>query len=406
MHTHFDTALCSECSAVVPCEVVVEQDAVHLQKTCPTHGVHQVLISTDPAYWRICCDARACETPTKSQASPHMIILEAIDECDLSCPMCIAASTAGSGNARPRIELIERVARLASKLGKLKLVMVSGGEPTLHPEILEILTDLCLYADQVMLITNGVRVAKDPSFVSSLSKLGPKFQVYLQFDSLNPNVLKTLRGKDYTNIRRDAMTNLNLYNVATTLICVVKRGQNEREVGDIVRLATSYRNIIGVTFQPIRASGRHAEFDYEEHSITLSEVRRQLMADLNCSGMDIIPHPLNPERIAIGYFATNIWPMHPLTSTIFGNAASSDLSEEKSLYLDSLETRELFGDRPTLRVTVISFLDRFDYSRKSSLQGGIVFLADNEEIVPLDQRFITLPSASQSISSTKQRSVS
>lgn len=394
MHTPTDTALCNKCSAEVQCEVVEEQDAVHLRKTCPTHGTHQVLLSTDPAYWRTCCDARDRVPLQSPRASPHMIILEAIDECDLSCPMCIAASTAGSGNARPRVELIERVARLASKIGKLKLVMVSGGEPTLHPEILEILTDLCLYADQVMLITNGVRVAKDPSFVSSLSTLGPKFQVYLQFDSINPSVLKALRGKDYTSLRRDALTNLNAHNVATTLVCVLKRGQNERELGDIVKLATSYRNIIGVTFQPIRSSGRHAEFDYEKHSITLSEVRRQLMVDLNCLERDIVPHPLNPERIAIGYFATDSWPMPPLTSAVFRNTDSSDLSDEKSLYLDFLETRDLFGDRPMLRVTIISFLDRFDYSRKSSLRGGIVFLTDNEEIVPLDQRFLSAPTAS------------
>lgn len=405
MHTPSDKALCNECSAEVQCEVVEDKDAVHLRKICPTHGTHQVLLSADPAYWRTCCDVRARNASSIQRSSPHMIILEAIDECDLSCPMCIAASTVGSGNARPRVELIERVARLTSKVGKLQLIMVSGGEPTLHPEIVEILNDLCQHADQVMLITNGVRIATDQSFVASLSKLGSKFQAYLQFDSMNPEVLQSLRGKDYTWVRSKALANLKDNEVATTLVCVVKRGQNEKEMGDIVRLASSFKNIVGVTFQPIRSSGRHADFSYEEHSITLSEVRRQLLIDLDYSEMDIVPHPLNPERIAIGYFTTESWPLRPITSAVFNETNLADESKEFSLYLDSSEMRQHCSGRPTLRVTIISFLDRFDYSRQFSLQGGIVFLTDNEEIVPLDQRFLFSSAASQPISFTKPRSI-
>lgn len=405
MRTPSDKALCNECSAEVQCEVVEDQDAIYLRKTCPTHGTHQILLSADPAYWHTCCDVRARNASAIQRSSPHMIILEAIDECDLSCPMCIAASTVGSGNARPRVELIERVARLTSKVGKLQLIMVSGGEPTLHPEIVEILSDLCQYADQVMLITNGVRIATDQSFVASLSKLGAQFQAYLQFDSMSPDVLQSLRGKDYTNIRREALANLEMYNVATTLVCVVKRGQNEREIGEIVKTASRFRNILGVTFQPIRSSGRHADFNYEEHSITLSEIRRQLLNDIGCSEMDIVPHPLNPERIAIGYFTTESWPLHPITSAVFNETNLADKSKKLSLYLDASEIREFFGLRPTLRVTIISFLDRFDYSRQFSRQGGIVFLTDNEEIIPLDQRFLFSSPASQPFSLTNPRSV-
>lgn len=395
MRTTNDAALCNICSAEVPCQVEQELDAVYLKKDCPVHGKHQVVLSTDPNYWRNSCKVRVSNMLKNLQYSPHMVILEAIDECDLSCPMCIAASTSGSGNARPRKDLVNRVARLASSTGKLKLIMVSGGEPTLHPEIIGILTDLCSYADQVMLITNGVRIAEDQLFAKALATIGSKFQVYLQFDSMNPNVLKALRGQDYTNIRRNALLNLHLYNVATTLVCVIKRGQNESEMGKIIKLAAEYRNIKGVTFQPVRSSGRHADFNYHEHSITLSEVRTRLIEDLGCSGENIVPHPLNPERIAIGYFATECWPMRPLTSKIL---------QTHSLYFDSNETNEQFGDIATLRVTIISFLDRFDFTRESSLQGGVVFLTDDEKVVPFDQKFLKISYENQQV--TKQRSIS
>jgi 7,8-dihydro-6-hydroxymethylpterin dimethyltransferase len=334
-----------------------------------------------------------------------MLILEIIDECDLSCPTCIAASTVGSGNARPRAQLIERIARLTSRVGTLPLIMVSGGEPTLHPEVMEILGDLRQYADQVMLITNGVRIAVDESFAASLTSLGPKFQVYLQFDSMNPEALMSLRGKDYTKIRRDALTNLQLHNVATTLICVVKRGLNDKEVGEIVRLASTFKNIVGVTFQPIRSSGRHADFSYQEHSISLSEVRRQLLIDLNFSEKDIIPHPVNPERIAIGYFTTAEGPLRSVTTTVFDEINLLKEQEKTPLYLNNDQIHEHGGGLPTLRVAIISYLDRFDFSQKFSRQGGIAFLTDDEKIVPLDQRFLFAPPANQPISLTYLRRV-
>jgi len=166
-----DLAICDKCSAEIPCNQLSQGTNVYLQKTCSIHGSQQTILSTDGDYWQLCCEKRKQNDLGVSQESVHMLILEVIDECDLSCPTCIAASTVGSGNARPRTVLISRVERLVSKVGKLPLIMVSGGEPTLHPEILEILSDLSEYADQVMLITNGVLISSDANFTDSLSKL-------------------------------------------------------------------------------------------------------------------------------------------------------------------------------------------------------------------------------------------
>ena len=37
----------------------------------------------------------------------------------------------------------------------------------------------------------------------------PIFEIYLQFDSLNLEVLKELRGEDLTEVRKTAIENLN-----------------------------------------------------------------------------------------------------------------------------------------------------------------------------------------------------
>ena len=69
--------------------------------------------------------------------------------------------------------------------GNAEILQLSGGEPTLHPQILEILgyarsTKLAY----VMLNTNGLRLAADELFVRKLARSWADFEVYLQFDGL------------------------------------------------------------------------------------------------------------------------------------------------------------------------------------------------------------------------------
>ena len=112
-----------------------------------------------------------------------------------------------------------------------------------------------------MLNTNGIRIAEDPAFVDALAELRPGFEVYLQFDSLNDDALKNLRGAALSRIRRQALANLEARNISTTLVCTVKRGVNDDEIGDIVRHALKYNCVRGVTFQPVQDAGRNEGFD-------------------------------------------------------------------------------------------------------------------------------------------------
>ena len=45
-----------------------------------------------------------------------------------------------------------------------------------------------------------------------------------------------LRGRDLTEIRMKALEELNRVNLSTTLVVTVEKGQNEDEIGEIIRL--------------------------------------------------------------------------------------------------------------------------------------------------------------------------
>src|SRR5580698_2120154 len=74
---------------------------------------------------------------------------------------------------------------LIASEGEPDLVQISGGEPTLHPDLFAILDAVrARPIRHVMINTNGLRLARDPDFVARLAEQKRGLEIYLQFDSL------------------------------------------------------------------------------------------------------------------------------------------------------------------------------------------------------------------------------
>jgi hypothetical protein len=139
--------------------------------------------------------------------------------------------------------------------GEPEAVQLSGGEPSIHPEILEMLRaardrEIPL----VMLNTNGIRLARDPRFAPALAELG--VHVYLQFDGLREETQLAIRGRDLTEEKLRALDRCAEAGVSVSLAAAVERGVNEGEVGEIVRFGIDHPAVTGVFFQPVTHSGR------------------------------------------------------------------------------------------------------------------------------------------------------
>jgi uncharacterized radical SAM superfamily Fe-S cluster-containing enzyme len=86
------------------------------------------------------------------------------------------------------VEEVERMLDIiVANEGAPDVVQISGGEPTVHPDFFTIL-DIAKQKPirHLMVNTNGIRLAKDEEFVKRLASYMPDFEIYLQFDSLNP----------------------------------------------------------------------------------------------------------------------------------------------------------------------------------------------------------------------------
>jgi hypothetical protein len=138
--------------------------------------------------------------------------------------------------------------------------MFSGGEPSIHPEILDF---LALAKDKgvrhVVLNTNGIRLAHDRGFADRLAQLGVK--VYLQFDGLEEATHLALRGRDLRQAKAQALDRCADAGVGVMLVAAVEVGVNDHELGAIVRHGIAHPAVRGVVFQPVTHAGRHQSFD-------------------------------------------------------------------------------------------------------------------------------------------------
>lgn len=321
----YDTtqSVCTTCLRQVEAKIVFKDEHVYMDKWCPAHGTERVLVSDDVGYYRLCREVfvKPPEMPQRF-ATPmrhgcpydcglcpdHMqhsclAIVEITDHCNLRCPTCYAASGPERLTHRPFDEVLAMLDAVVASEGQADVVQISGGEPTLHPRLFDILDAAkARPIRHLMLNTNGIRIAQEPGFAERLAAYAPGFEVYLQFDSLRREPLMDLRGADLRRIRQDALDRLNALNLSTTLVMTVKRGVNDDEIGEVIRFAAQQRCVRGVTLQPVQDAGRNEAYDAARHRLTVSEVRRRIVEQ---SGLftadDVVPVPCNPDTLAMAY---------------------------------------------------------------------------------------------------------
>ncbi len=215
-------SLCPECRQVVDAQVLIRDRAVYLRKYCPEHGWHEALVSSDADWYlnslkfnkpgSIPCDftmkvkegcPHDCGLCPEHQQHTCIGVIEITGRCNLNCPTCFADAGQGCDLSLPQVEAI--LNRLMVTEREPEIVQISGGEPTIHPQILDILEAAKLRnIRHIMLNTNGIRLAQDPDFVHRLAYYEPT--IYLQFDGLTAHTYDTLRGCDLLAMKKKALS--------------------------------------------------------------------------------------------------------------------------------------------------------------------------------------------------------
>jgi uncharacterized radical SAM superfamily Fe-S cluster-containing enzyme len=331
-------SICSTCFRRVDAKIVFQDDRVFMLKRCPEHGHERVLVADDVDYYRRCREVFIkppempahyntpvkwgcpydCGLCTDHEQHSCLSLVEICDACNLTCPVCYAES----GPHRPHYRGLDHIERMLHAVvrneGQPDVVQISGGEPTLHPQFFEVLDRAKERPIRHLMVnTNGLKIAESEEFTKRLASYMPDFEIYLQFDSLEAEPLRVLRGVDLRDVHARALERLNRLGISTTLVVTLKKGLNDAEIGRILDFAVTQPAVRGVTFQPIQAAGRLEHFDPATDRLTLTEVRRLILEQTTLfRPEDLLPVPCHPDSLAMAYALKIDGRLIPLTGLI------------------------------------------------------------------------------------------
>lgn len=286
---------CNNCDQEVNAEVWRSNDApprIYLRKYCPDCGTTSSRLSSDAQFYFATEESGACDcgpngcapsalgdnAKTASQLHTCTLVVEIVRGCNLSCPTCYADSPKANGadglGPLSFTDFVSQVENVLNRQGKIDILQLSGGEPTLHPElfrIIEWLAQETRIAD-ILLNTNGSKLA-DPLFIRELSKVAPKgrFSVYLQYDGEQESGQVALRGGDMRTIRSRAIRECKMAGIPVALVMTVSH-DNKFDCGATLERALADDNIRWVIYQPEFISGRNNPEKKLEVPINVADV--------------------------------------------------------------------------------------------------------------------------------------
>ena len=317
-------SLCPECLGLVPAKILDRGGRIYFRKTCPTHGVREDFVCSDRKWYDQMEFALPAKTPARFAIEPDkgcpydcglcteheqhtcVGVLEITSSCNLTCPMCYAGSSPG-GKHLSLADCQRQIDRLVEMEGRAEVCQLSGGEPTIHPQLREIVEyALSREIDYVMINTNGIRFAKDPALVELVARHKDRMEIYFQFDGLHDGVYQALRGEPLLETKLSALDALEKAGVHVTLVATMQGGVNDNQMGPLVKFGLSRPNITGISFQPATYSGRHVLPEDLERRITYPDVIRGVAEQTGgqFSLADFLPLPCahpNCHQIAIAY---------------------------------------------------------------------------------------------------------
>lgn len=286
----YTKSICPVCKVVVDAEVNIRSadgtDKVYLRKRCREHGQFEALVYGDAQMYmdsarfnkpgtiplafqtevRDGCPSDCGLCPEHKQHA-CLGIIEVNTGCNLDCPICFADSGhQPDGYAITMEQCAAMLDVFVESEGEAEVVMFSGGEPTIHKQILEFI-DLAQARPirAVNLNTNGIRLASDRRFAAALGERnrvpGRSVNIYLQFDGFDERTHQQIRGKDLRQVKQRALERCAEVGLTVTLVAAVERGLNDHELGDIIEYGLAHPAVRSVSFQPVTHSGRHLEFD-------------------------------------------------------------------------------------------------------------------------------------------------
>jgi uncharacterized radical SAM superfamily Fe-S cluster-containing enzyme len=327
------TGMCRSCRELGPSRIVEEDGVVYQERLCPRCGHTRTRIADDVKWYLDRMAAGVHCVPFREPGNPvrrgcpldcgpcafhanacHLPVFSVTNDCNMQCPICFTFNRPDRRYFMSREELRALIDNLIRRCGPMDLVNITGGEPTLHPGILDLIRE-CRRPEigRVTMNSNGLRLAKDESLCAALAELGA--YVVLSFDTFREDVSIRIHGRNVVADKLQALENLQRHGVGVTLLNVMIRGLNDGEIGAVIDLARSHSVVRSVTVQTMTFTGSGGKSFQPRVPMPLdgAAVAIETATGGRMRRGDFLPHPgAHPLCYSVAYYLRDASEFHSL----------------------------------------------------------------------------------------------
>lgn len=291
--------LCNTCQARVPATFVLREGQVWIRKDCPTCGATESLVSSDAAIWQgkrdlwqyVPVERVACKLNCDKCRIPHnpsLVFLDVTNRCNMNCPICIATIKGMGFEYHPPLEYFEKVFEHVGQFRPRPMVELFGGEPTMHPDLLEIIAIARRNGLKAKIVTNGVRLA-DEDYCRELCESNAR--VNFAFDGRSPEIYERLRRNRWAYEKKmQGLENLKKYSRRKqSIIACCARGINDDYMGDLIQMCHEFGGTISeLGVIPLTENWPEGEFEVQERT-TMEDVEKILAESVAGGNVEFVP---------------------------------------------------------------------------------------------------------------------
>ena len=171
------------------------------------------------------------------------LIVDITGRCNMNCNFCYYPDRSLPDMSAEYFE------NVCAKLPGHVYIRLAGGEPTLHPDLINFLRIAVKYGHTVYISSNGMKYT-DPAFMDSLKEAkesGLAFHLGLSMDGgySNNRAYETINGGDCLKQKLEAFDSLISYKIGRVcLSAIIVRGLNEDVIPQLIELARRHQDVV------------------------------------------------------------------------------------------------------------------------------------------------------------------
>jgi len=181
------------------------------------------------------------EIPFRDEHVPH-IVIEVNQKCNISCESCYKDKNTYT---KP-LDQLKREIALALELRKISVVTLAGGEPTLHPHLLKLISHIRSLGKDVQIASNGMTLTEE--YLAELKQAQLK-EIYVHIDSLQtrPDGKGYKTEKQFNQLRKVITEKISRAGIVSSLVATLYQ-KNLNELPDIIDFALDSKDVTRCLF--------------------------------------------------------------------------------------------------------------------------------------------------------------